>query len=79
MIRVMMSLFCSLGECLTLVDSPLEEPHRMSRLRLFPQEKHHADLRNDYVEMRPMFFEPPPKFDDILEGLKVLEDEINRS
>lgn len=54
------------------------EKAKPGTLRLFPQPKHQDDLRNDYTEMGPMFFEAPPRFDVILEGLKNLEDEINR-
>ena len=53
------------------------ETAKPGSLRLFPQIQHHNDLRSDYEEMRAMFFAPQPRFDEILEGLKVLEKEIN--
>jgi predicted nucleotidyltransferase component of viral defense system len=53
------------------------ESAKQGSLRLFPQINHHNDLRSDYEEMRPMFFAAPPKFDEILEGIRDLENEIN--
>lgn len=54
------------------------ETAKLGSLRLYPQIHQHNDLRIDYEEMRAMFFAAPPRFDEILEGLKILEREINK-
>ncbi len=45
--------------------------------RLLPTDAGEAVLRKDYSAMRPMFFNEPPAWDDVLEGLKSLETRIN--
>jgi len=47
-------------------------------LRLMPLEEHLVQLNDDYRQMKEMFFEDPPSFDNILEKLKTAEKEINR-
>ena len=54
------------------------ESAKAGTLRLLPQQKHIAQLKADYNEMRPMFFSEPPNFDQILEELRSLEEEINK-
>ncbi len=46
-------------------------------LRLLPREDQMGTLKNDYRQMQEMFFEEPPKFDRIIEKLRILEEEIN--
>ena len=46
-------------------------------LRLVPPEGRLADLRRDYEGMRVMLFGEGPTFDQVLETLRGLEDEIN--
>lgn len=45
--------------------------------RLAPPERQVTALARDYATMSEMFFRDPPKFADVLEGLSVLEREIN--
>ncbi len=45
--------------------------------KLMPTAKGESELRKDYTAMRPMFFSDPPAWDDILEGLRTLEQQIN--
>lgn len=45
--------------------------------RVVPPEHRMADLRADYRQMEPMFFEPPPSFEELLEGLREIEAAIN--
>jgi nucleotidyltransferase AbiEii toxin of type IV toxin-antitoxin system len=47
-------------------------------LRLVPPKHRLADLKTDYRQMQPMFTEPPPSFDQILDHLSGLEESINR-
>jgi hypothetical protein len=42
-----------------------------------PQMEHSEILVGDYAEMRGMFFCEPPPWNEILDGLKVLELRIN--
>jgi len=46
-------------------------------LRLVPPAHRLADLKTDYLQMRTMFTEPPPPFDEILRQLRRIEDTIN--
>jgi len=46
-------------------------------LRLVPPPHVQSVLSRDFVEMRSMFFNPPAKFEEILESLGALEKEIN--
>jgi len=50
---------------------------RPGTLRLAPPKARLQELRDDYVAMRPMFFNEPPRFDEVLEVLADLEAEIN--
>jgi hypothetical protein len=45
--------------------------------RLAPPELRMAELARDYQEMRDMFLETPPLFEEVLETLRTLEDRIN--
>lgn len=47
-------------------------------LRLSPREDQISRLKDDYHQMQEMFFEDPPLFDNILEKLMIVENEINR-
>ena len=47
-------------------------------LRLVPPDHRLADLKTDYQQMQPMFTEPPPSFDEILDQLSRIEESINR-
>lgn len=47
-------------------------------LRLVPPAHRLADLKTDYQQMRTMFTEPPPPFDEILRQLQRIEDTINK-
>ncbi len=50
---------------------------RPGSLRLVPDDKIVAELRQDYLSMEPMFFEQQPAFDAILDELRKLEMRIN--
>jgi hypothetical protein len=47
-------------------------------LRLVPADERTADWRADYQAMRLMFFHEPPVFDDILSGLKSVEEGLRQ-
>jgi hypothetical protein len=47
--------------------------------RLTPPQERLAAIRRDYRDMTAMFFNEPPKIEDILQQLSVLEKQINRS
>lgn len=47
-------------------------------LHLVPPDHRLADLKTDYQQMQPMFTEPPPSFDEILNELGRVEQSINR-
>ena len=47
-------------------------------LRLVPPAHRLADLKTDYQQMRAMFTEPPPPFDDILRQLTLIEETLNK-
>lgn len=53
------------------------ETAKPGSFRLMPSDKGDAVLRKDYTAMRPMFFSDPPPWDDILDGLRTLEQQIN--
>lgn len=53
------------------------ETAKPGTFRLMPTESGNAVLRKDYIAMRPMFFSDPPPWDDILDGLRKLEQQIN--
>ncbi len=46
--------------------------------RLIPDESRFDELRKDHDAMIPMFFQPPPPLDQILETLRGLECQINK-
>lgn len=50
----------------------------LGNLKLIPSEDAISMLKNDYIEMRKMFFGFTPKFDDILKELKIIEININK-
>ncbi len=54
------------------------ETAKPGSLRLLPRESQVAQLKNDYRQMQPMFFEEAPAFDQIIEKLLAVEKEINR-
>lgn len=53
------------------------ETAKPGSFRLMPADESDVVLRNDYTAMRPMFFSDPPAWDDILDGLRTLEQQIN--
>lgn len=46
-------------------------------MKLIPKASYLSALSDDYRQMRSMLFEPVPAFDDIMQCIKTLEDEIN--
>lgn len=50
---------------------------RPGTLRLLPSDDALTEIRRDYQEMREMFFEAPPSFEEIIEQLRALELQIN--
>lgn len=49
------------------------------KLKLFPNQAHYEDLKNDYESMKEMIYdEPLPLFEEILGDLLNLESEINK-
>ncbi|MDV2989177.1 MAG: nucleotidyl transferase AbiEii/AbiGii toxin family protein [Dehalogenimonas sp.] len=46
--------------------------------RLLPQDGHLKELQKDYLNMHPMFFGNVPEFEEIINGLRNLETEINQ-
>jgi hypothetical protein len=55
------------------------EEARPGTLHLVPPDHRLADVRQDFNQTRIMFFGEPPRFEDIIEHLRVLELEINRA
>ena len=55
-------------------DYPNAKPGSM---KLLPPPHSMAALRQDYQKMRPMIYDEPPSFDEILDELRQLETEIN--
>ncbi|MDO8747799.1 MAG: nucleotidyl transferase AbiEii/AbiGii toxin family protein [Candidatus Omnitrophota bacterium] len=47
-------------------------------LRLVPRDNLVSQLKNDYRQMQQMFFEEPPSFEQIIEKLRAIEEQINR-
>jgi hypothetical protein len=47
--------------------------------RLIPDGALLNDLASDYRDMREMFFDTPPSWNEIVERLRVLEESINRT
>ena len=45
--------------------------------RLVPPENRLSDLKTDYAQMREMFIEEPPIFEDLMAQLRALENKIN--
>ena len=50
---------------------------RPGTMKLLPTDRVRKELRKDYLTMRNMFFGNPPSFEDIVDSIKTLEDEIN--
>lgn len=46
-------------------------------LKLMPAKNRREELAEDYLKMREMFFEAPPKFENILQRIQEVEEEIN--
>jgi hypothetical protein len=46
--------------------------------RLVPPSARLPELARDYLEMRDMFLDQPPQFDEVMETLKKLAVRINR-
>ncbi len=49
----------------------------VGKLHLVPNENRLDALKKDYDKMNQMFFTEPPKFDEVLKKLAILENEIN--
>ncbi|MCL2505961.1 MAG: nucleotidyl transferase AbiEii/AbiGii toxin family protein [Alphaproteobacteria bacterium] len=47
-------------------------------IRLYPAKQNLKDLEQDYIKMQKMIFGTTPSWEEILAGLKELEDEINK-
>lgn len=50
---------------------------RPGSFSLLPDQQHLIELKKDYSQMASMLFGQPPSFDDIVNTLRTLEDEIN--
>lgn len=50
---------------------------QLGSLKLAPHEKLERALRADYAKMREMFFGEPPKFEDVIAGIRELQRSIN--
>ena len=46
-------------------------------LRLVPRDNQMSQLKNDFRQMQQMFFEEPPSFEQIIEKLRIVEEQIN--
>jgi len=46
-------------------------------LRLVPRDNQMSQLKSDFRQMQQMFFEEPPSFEQIIEKLRVVEEQIN--
>jgi len=55
------------------------EEAKPGSLRLAPRGDQIIQLKTDYRQMQQMFFEEPPSFENIVEKLKSVEEEINRT
>ena len=53
------------------------EKAKPGTLRLVPSTDRINNLKADYRQMQPMFFDESPDFDDIIHKLKHLENRIN--
>jgi len=53
------------------------EEAKPGSLRLVPREDQIGQLKADYRQMQPMFFEDPPSFEHIVNELRNIEKEIN--
>lgn len=49
----------------------------LNSIRLIPSEKRLETIKDDYQKMADMFFRTPPSFEDLLVGLRELEEELN--
>ena len=54
------------------------ETARYGSLKLVPPNYRLPALKEDYRAMRTMFFGEIPVFDDVMDGIKQLENEINK-
>ena len=54
------------------------EEAKPGSLRLVPRDDQISQLKNDYRQMQQMFFEDPPLFENIIEKLRGIEEQINR-
>lgn len=54
------------------------EEATIKNIKLLPKPEQIDDLRKDYQKMRPMFYQNPPAFDEILQILQNLENEIHQ-
>ncbi|MCH8473990.1 MAG: nucleotidyl transferase AbiEii/AbiGii toxin family protein [Opitutales bacterium] len=50
---------------------------RPGTFRLIPSPAGEKELKEDYLKMKPMFFKEPPEWDEVLNTLQELEQEIN--
>lgn len=53
------------------------EEAKPGTLRIIPKQERMPELKQDYIRMKDMFFGNVPAFDDIVDGLKGLENSIN--
>ncbi len=53
------------------------EEAKPGTLRIIPKLARMSELKQDYIKMKDMFFGNAPAFDDIMDGLKKLENSIN--
>lgn len=51
----------------------------LGNLRLLPHSENIENLKRDYGAMEEMFMVDPPTFEDVLNGLKQLEEQLNAS
>jgi len=51
---------------------------KVGSLKLYPAEHSIPEIRKDYAKMRSMIYGKYPDFDEVLEGIKALEEEINK-
>lgn len=49
----------------------------LNNIRLIPPEKRLETIKDDYQKMADMFFKTPPSFEELLVGLRELEEELN--
>lgn len=54
------------------------EAARFGSLKLVPPDYRLPALKEDYEAMRTMFFGEIPAFDNVMDGIKQLENDINK-